>query len=155
MLLTNNKRDTLKTPLNWSFLDNFQANTQGIFPNGLSKPNNHMDHLSAAPNKPVIQRESYQVVYIKVFQTHLWNQSYFNSQLKIIMKNMRLSSLKQVKVLSLAVLDRLLGTDHSLALSHYWPPRELLAAGLPPWPDSPRLRATWSPPTPWRRPCWW
>ena len=37
-------------------------------------------------------------------------------------------------------MERLLTTNHSLALSHYWPTRELLAAGFPLWPVSPLLR---------------
>ena len=40
---------------------------------------------------------------------------------------------------SLAVLERLLATTHSLALSHYWLTRGLLAAGFPPWPGAPLL----------------
>ena len=43
------------------------------------------------------------------------------------------------KVQSLAVLERLLATTHSLALSHYWLTRGLLAAGFPPWPGAPLL----------------
>ena len=52
------------------------------------------------------------------------------------------------KVLSLAILEGLLTTSHSLALSHYWPTRGLLAAGFPPWPISPLL----SQPDPLRLP---
>ena len=52
------------------------------------------------------------------------------------------------KVMSLAILEGLLTTSHSLALSHYWPTRGLLAAGFPPWPISPLL----SQPDPLRLP---
>ena len=52
------------------------------------------------------------------------------------------------KVLSLAISEGLLTTSHSLALSHYWPTWELLAAGFPPWPISPLL----SQPDPLRLP---
>ena len=44
------------------------------------------------------------------------------------------------KVLGLSVLAGLLTTGHSLARSHYWPTRGLLAAGCPPWPSPPLLR---------------
>ena len=44
------------------------------------------------------------------------------------------------KVSGLTVLEGLRGIDHSLALSHYWSTRGLLAAGFPPWPGSPFLR---------------
>ena len=44
------------------------------------------------------------------------------------------------KVTGLAVLEGLWNINHSLALSHYWSTRGLLAAGLPPWPDSPFIR---------------
>ena len=43
------------------------------------------------------------------------------------------------KVLCLAVLERLVATDHSLARSHYWLTWGLLAAEFPPWPRSPLL----------------
>ena len=52
------------------------------------------------------------------------------------------------KVLSLAILEGLLTTSHSLALSHYWPTRGLLAAECPPWPSAPLL----SQPDPLRLP---
>ena len=43
------------------------------------------------------------------------------------------------KVLCLTVLERLITTDHSLARSHYWLTRGLLAAEFPPWPSPPLL----------------
>ena len=43
------------------------------------------------------------------------------------------------KVLCLTVLERLVATDHSLALSHYWLTWGLLAAEFPPWPSPPLL----------------
>ena len=56
--------------------------------------------------------------------------------------------LKHQKVVSLAILEGLLATSHSLALSHYWPTRGLLAAECPPWPSAPLL----SQPDPLRLP---
>ena len=44
------------------------------------------------------------------------------------------------KVTGLAILEGLWNINHSLALSHYWSTRGLLAAGFPPWPDSPFIR---------------
>ena len=44
------------------------------------------------------------------------------------------------KVLGLAMLEGLQATEHSLARSHYWPPRGLLAAGFSPWPGSPLIK---------------
>ena len=44
------------------------------------------------------------------------------------------------KVFGLAVLEGLQATEHSLARSHYWPPRGLLAAGFSPWPGSPLIK---------------
>jgi len=38
------------------------------------------------------------------------------------------------------MLEGLQATEHSLARSHYWPPRGLLAAGCGPWPGSPLVR---------------
>ena len=40
----------------------------------------------------------------------------------------------------LTLLEGLVTTDHSLARSHYWSTRKLLAAGLPLWPGAPLLR---------------
>ena len=45
----------------------------------------------------------------------------------------------RAKVLCLTVLERLVATDHSLALSHYWLTWGLLAAEFPPWPGAPLL----------------
>ena len=47
---------------------------------------------------------------------------------------------KWQKVTGLAILEGLWNINHSLALSHYWSTRGLLAAGFPPWPDSPFIR---------------
>ena len=47
---------------------------------------------------------------------------------------------KSSKVFGLAVLEGLQATEHSLARSHYWPPRGLLAAGFSPWPGSPLIK---------------
>ena len=47
--------------------------------------------------------------------------------------------LNRAKVLCLTVLERLVATDHSLALSHYWLTWGLLAAEFPPWPSPPLL----------------
>ena len=44
------------------------------------------------------------------------------------------------KVFGLAMLEGLQATEHSLARSHYWPPRGLLAAGFSPWPGSPLIK---------------
>ena len=44
------------------------------------------------------------------------------------------------KVTGLAILEGLWNINHSLALSHYWSTRGLLAAEFPPWPDSPFIR---------------
>ena len=38
------------------------------------------------------------------------------------------------------MLEGLQATEHSLARSHYWPPRGLLAAGFSPWPGSPLIK---------------
>ena len=38
------------------------------------------------------------------------------------------------------MLEGLQATKHSLARSHYWPPRGLLAAGFSPWPGSPLIK---------------
>ena len=50
------------------------------------------------------------------------------------------------KECGLAVLTGLAPTSHSLALSHYQPTRELLAAGSPPWPVASLLRQQPDPP---------
>ena len=51
----------------------------------------------------------------------------------------RRSMLRLSKVLSLTVLEGLETTKHSLAPSHYWLTRGLLAAEFPPWPSPPLL----------------
>ena len=55
--------------------------------------------------------------------------------------SLAVNSIKRVeqKVLCLAVLERLVATDHSLARSHYWLTWGLLAAEFPPWPSPPLL----------------
>ncbi len=45
-----------------------------------------------------------------------------------------------LKVFGLTILEGLCTTNHSLAWSHYWPTRELLAAGFPLWPVAPLIK---------------
>ena len=47
---------------------------------------------------------------------------------------------KSFKIFGLTLLERLTTTNHSLARTHYWLTRELLAAGFPLWPVTPLLR---------------
>jgi hypothetical protein len=51
----------------------------------------------------------------------------------------------KIKDCGLTLLSRLTQTRHSLARTHYWPTRELLAAGCPPWPITSLLRSNLIP----------
>ena len=53
--------------------------------------------------------------------------------ISVVCKNWMWSS----KEFNPTILEGLTTTDHSLAQSHYWPTRKLLAAGFPLWPGSP------------------
>ena len=69
----------------------------------------------------------------------VWSNSIINTSANIFRLSTWLMEMWQ-KVTGLAVLEGLWNINHSLALSHYWSTRGLLAAGLPPWPDSPFIR---------------
>ena len=69
----------------------------------------------------------------------VWSNSIINTSANIFRLSTWLMEMLQ-KVTGLAVLEGLWNINHSLALSHYWSTRGLLAAGLPPWPDSPFIR---------------
>ena len=45
-----------------------------------------------------------------------------------------------VKEFGLTILEGLRIINHSLVRTHYWPTRELLAAGFPLWPFPPLVR---------------
>ena len=99
-------------------------------------------NLKCMKSIPALEGLAFKILLFFVVIRNFW-QDILNICLKIFVISWQLrkkQSCSDAKVLGLAMLEGLQATEHSLARSHYWPPRGLLAAGCGPWPGSPLVR---------------